>query len=170
MKTLTGAKFLGIGIGLGICWVILALVIVACCYGGLVWWALTTHKYPIAEIELDNNQTIKVWYETDAQHYAGPHYYEIVRGDKVVVPATEIGILEFTRGPDDIQVAFAQNKTLVCVYDSKDQYGSGLFVFYNAQTGESWLGRGNYEKWRVYYTQLRAENPSLPKVDSLEDR
>lgn len=67
----------------------------------------------------------------------------------------------------EIQVAFAQDKTLVCVYDS-EYWDNGLLILYDTQAGKSWPGWGpSDEHWRVPYAQLRDENPSLPAVSYL---
>ena len=146
-------------------WLIAApLAVVLCFYAGVIAVVSISVKTPIEKITLDDNHTIEIWSEADVQH-PGTIYYEIAQGDETIVPATML--MTSYKPSYDIRVAFAQNKTLVCVYDS--EYGDrGLLILYNTQTGKAWPGRdGDHEQWRIYYAQLRDENPSLPVVDYL---
>jgi hypothetical protein len=149
--------------------IILLLVLLLCFFGGFVWLAVTPHKFTVAEVKLDDNQTIKVWYETSINDDGfGLHYYEISQGNKVIRPTTEIGSLEVWQ-QENYQVALNHDKTLVCVYDSVRNWG--LFVLYNTQNGELWTRRPAYDHdgWEVYYEQLKAENPDLPNKSFFED-
>jgi hypothetical protein len=141
---------------------------ILCLFGGLLLLALIPFKYTVAEIKLDDNQTIKVWYKTSVNDDRwGLHYYEISQGNRVIRPTTEIGWLEFSR-QGDYQVALNHDKTLVCVYDSTRKYG--LFVLYNTENGDLWTRRPAYDHkgWEVYYEQLEAENPDLPDKSFFE--
>jgi hypothetical protein len=114
-------------------------------------WAVTPQEYTVAEIELDDNQTIKVWYETCINDDgAGLYYYEISQGNKVIRPATEIGWLPYSQ-QEDYQVALYHDKKLVSVYDSTRE--DGLYILYNTQNGELWTRRPpppyDHKVWEV---------------------
>ena len=64
----------------------------------------------------------------------------------------------------EIQVAYAQDKTLVCVYDREE---TDLVILYNTQTGQSWPRAIDIEPWKRVYAQLMEENPDLPEIDYL---
>ncbi len=128
--------------------------------------ALIHDKTSIEEITLDNNQTIKIWYETDIQHPSPSIYYKITQANKVIVPVTLITTYSMYYDPHyeyDIQVAFARAKTLICVYDL-EHWDEGLLILYDTQTGDSWPPRFPIERWRVPYAQLKDENPGLPDL------
>jgi hypothetical protein len=149
---------------------VLLSILVILCFGGFLCLALIRWEYPIAEVELANNQTLKVWYETSANDdYAGLHYYRISQGNKVIRPVTEIGWLDYRYHREDYQVALNQDKTLVCVYDSTSKYG--FFFLYNTENGEVWTRRptDNQDAWEIYYDQLKAKNPDLPDELFFED-
>ena len=176
MDTLTDIKNVGIHIGCGICCVLLALVIVVCCSGGFLWWCSLPKETTIERVKLDNNQTIRIWYETDVQHAHPSIYYQVTQGYRVIVPKTWVAtdstcdhLCQY-----EIELAYAQNKTLICLYDAGYQE-NGIMIFYNTQTGEAWPDNGRTmmhtipdENWRSYYTQLKDENPSLPRVEYFE--
>jgi hypothetical protein len=140
---------------------LLVLAIVFCCLAG-VFKVLSPTKTLIEEIRLDDKQIIKIWEEGDLNH-PDSIFYEITKANEVVVPATMIKPVTKWNDSYEIRVAFAQNKTLVCVYDLK-YWDDGLLILYNTQTGVSTLYQGYSEDWSILYAQLRAENPSLPKV------
>jgi hypothetical protein len=155
--------------GFAIILMVLLSMLVILCFGGFLFLALIPQEYPIAEVELANNQTLKIWYETSVNDDgAGLHYYRISQGNKVIHPVTEIGWLYYNYRAD-YKVAFCQDKTLVCIYDSTSKYG--FFFLYNTENGELWTHRptDDQETWEVYYDQLKAENPDLPDRFFFED-
>ncbi len=127
--------------------------------------ALIPVRTSIEEIKLNDKQIMKIWYETDLQHPCPNIHYEITRAKEVIVPATRV-VVWGCKPPHDVQVAFAQDGTLVCVYDS-ELWDHGFLILYNTQTGEACPGASRCEDWKIPYAQLRAENPSLPEVIEL---
>jgi hypothetical protein len=166
MKT---SKFTMKDVGMIVCWALLSLLFVPCCYGGLIVLALVDVKTPIEKIRLNNDQTITIWYETDVQHPNPSVHYRIVQGVRVIVPATQFMFDTTYRSSSgyEIEVAYAQDGTLVCVYDP-EYWEEGFLILYDTQNGDSWSSRRSTdEHWKALYAQLRDENPGLPAVPRL---
>jgi hypothetical protein len=143
--------------------IIIPLVIFVVFCAGLFIFVFTSVETPIRRIILDDNPVIEIWHESDINHPDAVHY-RIIRGNKTVVPTTRIGLVDHHKSSYDIRIAFAEDRTLVCIYDS-EYWDRGFLILYNTRTGEAWPGRGRHEQWRVYYNQLKSENPELPTVD-----
>jgi hypothetical protein len=132
-------------------------------------------KHRITTVDLGNDHFVRIWTEYPSWSDWDPDiaypaiYYEITQYDKAVVPKTWLGLdFGYTY---DIETAFAEDGALACVYDAT-LWGKGLFIIFDATSGESWPRLSEYEvsytpavrrKWVDRYNRLMLENPSLPR-------
>ena len=99
---------------------------------------------------------------------------EFYEAGNVVIPRTFVdwfnGIEEFT-----FKIAYANDRSLVEIYDSTVYYDRDLSIIINFETHESWP-TGQWgdkksieakQKAILFFEQLRQENPDLPRPINL---
>jgi len=157
------------------------IIIVIIVFGAIIMCCLCFNpREHIKTVRLNDGTVIQIWEDRDLVHSLPITRYKVTYRGKVVIPPTLLWVnsrvlQEVTTRPRpyNLLVAYAENQTLVCIYNFR--YSEDFVVLYDTQTQTSWPPAWTSESdtdadsWKARYAKLKAENPDLPMVEYLEN-
>lgn len=144
---------------------------VALCGANVVSTALWGSRVRRASIGLEEGYNLEIWDKYPSLDQWDPDiskptmYYRVLHNSKVIIAEDHLPMIDFNY-QYSLKVAFAANKTLVCVYDEQ-LWGDGLFIIFDKTTEMAWAEPDN-EDWLARYKKLILENPGLPRFSTIQ--
>lgn len=137
--------------------------------------------YPeINKVDVGNNRSISIYSNGSClleglQEPQKSIYYSVSEANTVVTPRTFAGYYEWPQ-QFAFKVAYADNQSLVMIYDPAQGYYQDLAIIVNFKTRDSWPAdwrvlNAGYDvvknKSLMFFSQLQQENPDLYRPRNL---